>query len=124
MKNRNYQPIIYTLILIAGVAFGQYDIISNKKSEGKIDSIIRLIEENYVDGFDIEQHEESIIKSIMKELDPHSNYITKKEQMYLEEDMKGSFSGVGIEFNIIKDSLVVVSPISISFNTPKRSFFH
>ena len=48
----------------------------------------------------------------MKELDPHSIYIPKKEQTYLEEDMQGSFSGVGIEFNIIKDSLVVVSPIS------------
>ena len=112
MNNRNYQPIIYSLILIVGIYLGQYEIISNKQSEGKIDSIIRLIEENYVDGFDIDQHEESIIKSIMKELDPHSNYISKKEQTYLEEDMQGSFSGVGIEFNIIEDSLVVVSPIS------------
>ena len=79
MKNRNYQPIIYFLILIVGVAFGQYNIIENKdkKKEGKIDSIIRLIEENYVDGFDVEKHEEAILKSIMKELDPHSTYTTK-----------------------------------------------
>ena len=112
MNNRNYQPIIYSLILIVGIYLGQYYINPNKKQEGKIDSIIRLIEENYVDGFDVEQHEEAILKSIMKELDPHSNYFTKKEQTYSEEEMKGSFSGVGIEFNIIKDSLVVVSPIS------------
>ena len=112
MNNRNYQPIIYSLILIVGVYLGQYYINLNKKEEGKIDSIIRLIEENYVDGFDVEQHEEAILKSIMMELDPHSNYFTKKEQTYSEEEMKGSFSGVGIEFNIIKDSLVVVSPIS------------
>ena len=112
MNNRNYQPIIYSLILIVGVYLGQYYITPNEKEEGKIDSIIRLIEENYVDGFDVEQHEEAILKSIMKELDPHSNYFTKKEQTYSEEEMKGSFSGVGIEFNIIKDSLVVVSPIS------------
>ena len=112
MNNRNYQPIIYSLILIVGVYLGQYYITPNEKEEGKIDSIIRLIEVNYVDGFDVEQHEEAILKSIMKELDPHSNYFTKKEQTYSEEDMQGSFSGVGIEFNIIKDSLVVVSPIS------------
>ena len=112
MNNRNYQPIIYSLILIVGIYLGQYYINPNKKEEGKIDSIIRLIEVNYVDGFDVEQHEEVILKSIMKELDPHSNYFTKKEQTYSEEDMQGSFSGVGIEFNIIKDSLVVVSPIS------------
>ena len=112
MKNRNYQPIIYALILILGISFGQYNIISNTVKGGKIDSIISVIEENYVDGFDIEEHEESILQSIMKELDPHSSYIPKKEQIYLEEEMQGSFSGIGIEFNIIQDSLVVVSPIS------------
>ena len=111
MNNRNYQPIIYSLILILGVYLGQYYITPNEKEEGKIDSIIRLIEENYVDGFDIEQHEESILKSILKELDPHSSYNTKKEQTYFKEFMQGSFSGVGIEFDIIEDSLVVVSAI-------------
>tara|TARA_Y100001968_G_C19444164_1_gene764292 strand:- start:1497 stop:3017 length:1521 start_codon:yes stop_codon:yes gene_type:complete len=112
MKNRNYQPIIYALILILGIIFGQYNIISNTLKGGKIDSIIRIIEENYVDEFDIEEYEEAILKSIMNELDPHSNYIPKEEQTYLEEGMQGSFSGVGIEFNIIQDSLVVISPIS------------
>ena len=112
MNNRNYQPIVYSLILIIGVSLGQYYITPREKEERKTDSIIRLIEENYVDGFDIEKHEEEILKSIMKELDPHSIYIPKKEQTYLEEDMQGSFSGVGIEFNIIKDSLVVVAPIN------------
>ena len=111
MNNRNYQPIIYSLILIVGVYLGKYYIIPTEQEERKTDSIIRLIEENYVDGFDVEKHEEDILKSIMKELDPHSIYIPKKEQTYLEEDMQGSFSGVGIEFNIIKDSLVVVAPI-------------
>ena len=96
MNNRNYQPIIYSLILIVGIYLGQYYINPNEKEEEKIDHIIRLIEENYVDGFDVEQHEEAILKSIMKELDPHSNYFTKKEQTYSEEEMKGSFSGVGI----------------------------
>ena len=112
MNNRHYYPIIYTLILIAGVYLGKYWINPKAKDQGKIDSIIRLIEENYVDGFNVEQHDESIVKSIMKELDPHSNYFTKKEQTYLEGDMQGSFSGIGIEFNIIADSLVVVSSIS------------
>ena len=112
MKNRNYQPIIYSLILILGIAFGQYNIISNTLKVGKVDSIIKIIEENYVDGFDTEEYEEVILKSIMNELDPHSNYIPKEEQTYIEEDMQGSFSGVGIEFNIIQDSLVVVSSIS------------
>ncbi|MBT7726432.1 MAG: hypothetical protein HN702_03460, partial [Flavobacteriales bacterium] len=88
MNNRNYQPIIYSLILIVGIYLGQYYIIPTDKEEGKTDSIIRLIEENYVDGFDVEQHEEEILKSIMKELDPHSIYTTKKEQIYFNEMMQ------------------------------------
>ena len=79
MNNRNYQPIIYSLILIVGVYLGKYYIIPTEQEEGKIDSIIRLIEENYVDGFDVEKHEEEILKSIMKALDPHSVYIPKKK---------------------------------------------
>ena len=110
--NKNSNPIIYAIILIIGIYLGQnYIQISTEKND-KIDSIIRLIEENYVDGFDINEHEDAILQSIMSELDPHSNYIPKKEQSYMEEDMQGSFSGIGVEFNIIKDSLVVVSPIS------------
>ena len=57
----------------------------------KLDSIIQLIEENYVDGFDISEHEDEILTSIMKELDPHSGYIPKKEQSFIEDEMSGSF---------------------------------
>jgi len=112
MQNKNYQPIIYSLILIFGIYLGKFYIVESPLENSKMDSIITLVEENYVDGFDISDYEDKILESIMKELDPHSNYIPKKEQSYLEEEMSGSFSGVGIEFNIIKDSLVVVSPIS------------
>ena len=109
----NNQPIIYSLILIVGLYLGNSFIIINPVSDnGKINSIITLIEENYVDGFDVNDYEDVILSSIMKELDPHSNYIPSKEQSFMEEDMQGSFSGVGVEFNIIDDSLVVVSPIS------------
>ena len=109
----NNQPIIYSLILIVGLYLGNSFISPNPVSDnGKINSIISLIEENYVDGFDVNDYEDAILASIMKELDPHSNYIPIKKQSFMEEDMQGSFSGVGVEFNIIDDSLVVVSPIS------------
>ncbi len=113
MNNKNYQPIIYSLILILGIYLGKFlinDVTISKNS--KLESIIHLIEKNYVDGFDILEHEDKILTSIMKQLDPHSGYLPKKEQSYVEDEMSGSFSGVGIEFNILKDSLVVVTPIS------------
>ena len=113
MNNKNYQPIIYSLILILGIYLGKFlinDVTISKNS--KLESILHLIEKNYVDGFDVLDHEDKILTSIMKELDPHSGYLPKKEQSFVEDEMSGSFSGVGIEFNILKDSIVVVSPIS------------
>jgi len=113
MQNKNYQPIIYSIILIVGIFLGKFYILDTPTTQNsKLDSILKLVEENYVDGFDISDHEDAILISIMQELDPHSSYIPVKEQSVLEEEMSGSFSGVGIEFNIIQDSLVVVSPIS------------
>lgn len=113
MQNKSYQPIIYSVILIVGIFLGKFYILESPKTQNsKLDSILKLVEENYVDGFDISDHEDEILIAIMQELDPHSGYIPKKEQGFIEEEMSGSFSGVGIEFNIIKDSLVVVSPIS------------
>ena len=113
MQNKNYLPIVFSLILILGIFLGKFLINDNPSTKNsKLDSILQLIQKNYVDGFDISEHEDEILIAIMKELDPHSGYIPKKEQSYIEEEMSGSFSGIGIEFNIIKDSLVVVSPIS------------
>lgn len=113
MQNKNSQPIIYSIILIAGIFLGKFYILEAPKTQNsKLDSILKLVEENYVDGFDISDHEDEILISIMQELDPHSSYIPKKDFKKVEEEMSGSFSGVGIEFNIIQDSLVVVSPIS------------
>ena len=113
MQNKNYHPIIYSLVLILGIFLGTFFIHETPVIQNsKIDSILQLVEENYVDGFDISEHEDQILMAIMQELDPHSGYIPKKEQGFIEEQMSGSFGGIGIEFNIIKDSLVVVSPIS------------
>ena len=62
MNNKNYQPIIYSLILILGIYLGKFlinDITISKNS--KLESIIQLIEENYVYGFDILEHEDKIL---------------------------------------------------------------
>ena len=113
MQNNNYLPIIYSFILILGIFLGNLLKNENPKIQNsKLDAILQLVEENYVDGFDISEYEDEILTAIMQKLDPHSGYIPKKEQGFIEEQMNGSFGGVGIEFNIIKDSLVVVSPIS------------
>jgi len=116
MQNKNYQPIIYSLILLIGIVLGSKVInnseTENYKSKAKVNAILQLIDDNYVDALNLEEFEEKVINSIMRELDPHSVYVSKKEFSYQEATMNGSFSGVGIEFNIIEDTIVVITPIS------------
>ncbi len=111
---KKYRPIIYVVIFIFGIYFGKYFVQPNKNQDNysKIHMLLDLLQNNYVDGFDLKKYEEKIINSILNELDPHSAYSPAKEQIFNDENMQGSFSGIGVEFNIIRDSLIVVSPIS------------
>ena len=58
------------------------------------------------------EFEEDAINTILNQLDPHSSYISTKNFKNIKEDMQGAFSGIGVEFNIIEDTIVVISPIS------------
>ena len=107
-----YNPIIFACLIAVGIFIGQK--ISNKdqvKINDKINSIIQLINSHYVDTLN-NNFEEEIINSIIKDLDPHTSYISEKSYKAVEESMQGGFSGIGIEFNIINDTIVVVSPIN------------
>ena len=110
--NKKFQPIIFSLLLIIGIFLGkQLNKNDNISTNDKINSIINLINTNYVDSIN-ENFEENIINSIIKDLDPHTSYISKENYKNVEESMLGGFSGIGIEFNIIEDTIVVVSPIN------------
>ena len=111
MQNK-YNPIIFACLIAVGILIGQK--LSNKDQvtiNDKINSIIQLINSHYVDTLN-NNFEEDIINSIIKDLDPHTSYISKKSYKAVEESMQGGFSGIGIEFNIIDDTIVVVSPIN------------
>ena len=62
---------------------------------------------HYVDTINIEDFNDKAINSLLTELNPHSTYISAKKFKDVEEEMQGSFSGIGVQFNIIKDSIVV-----------------
>jgi carboxyl-terminal processing protease len=116
---KKYQPIAYSLVLITGILIGHYLLKTNDEKQlfqiyqsSKIGNILGLIQKDYVDTLNLEKLEENAINSILKELDPHSTYINPKNIKSVNEDMKGSFGGIGIEFNIQQDTIVVVSPIS------------
>ena len=70
------------------------------------------ISQLYVDTVDINKMTEDAIRGMLKELDPHSNYTPAKDVETLNEPLNGSFEGIGVQFNMNEDTLVVIQPVS------------
>ena len=110
---KKLQPLIYALLICSGILIGNIgNNPSTTNEKGKINAILNLIDNHYVDALNASDFEDKTINAILNELDPHSAYIPVKKYQAVEEDMQGSFSGIGVQFNIIDDSIVVVSAIS------------
>ena len=84
----------------------------NVATSGKLESLLYHIDHSYVDEVDEEGLVESAIIKMLEELDPHSVYIPKEDLQQVNEPLKGNFEGVGIQFNILKDTIFVVTTIS------------
>ncbi len=78
----------------------------------KFSKTLGLIETFYVDSVDKTKLVDDAIINLLKDLDPHSVYISKEEVKKMNEPLQGSFDGIGVQFNIMNDTLLVVSPIS------------
>ena len=78
----------------------------------KFTRMLGLIDNFYVDTVDKPQLVEKAIVGMLKELDPHSVYISQDEVKKMNEPLQGSFDGIGVQFNILNDTLMVVSPIA------------
>lgn len=118
-KPKAYLPLVYALVLTSGVFIGYY---FKQKSTGfaeegntaagsKINSLINYITNHYVDTINANQLEEKSVASILKNLDPHSDYIPASEFELTNEPLEGEFDGIGIEFNILNDTITVINPI-------------
>jgi carboxyl-terminal processing protease len=110
-----YNPIIYSVILISGILIGIF-LFPNQNSIGggssnKINSIISLVKENYVDTVNKEQMLANAINGILQNLDPHSVYISAEELTATNDQLDGDFEGIGIQFNIQGDTIMVVNTI-------------
>ena len=77
----------------------------------KLQDIFELIDENYVKEIDQETLVESAIQGVMEELDPHTFYIPAAERQIIGEQMGGSFEGIGVEFDILEDTIYIEAPI-------------
>lgn len=84
----------------------------SKNASDKLNSVLNFIEEEYVDTVKKEVLVEKAISDLLQNLDPHSVYITAKEVQEMREPLEGNFEGIGIEFNIISDTIRVISAIA------------
>ena len=109
---RNLFRITSLIIIVIGIYITGCNKQPEIKTKNKINNILEIINEHYIDSIHYHTFENNAINSILNNLDPHSSYISIDDFKSIEEDMQGSFSGIGVEFNIIEDSVVVVSPIS------------
>jgi len=103
------KTLLLLCILINQFGFSQY--VQSDASK-KFDALLQYINYAYVDSTDDNKLVEDAIVAVLKELDPHSVYIPKEELKKMNEPLVGNFEGVGIQFNILHDTLMVVSPIS------------
>ncbi len=83
-----------------------------KIGNGRIEDLLRFIEARYVDDVNSEELIDKAISSILEELDPHSTYIPASHLTRINDELDGNFDGVGIEFIILEDTIVVVAPIA------------
>lgn len=80
--------------------------------DNKIQQVLGLIDVGYVDPIDMDSINEEVIKEIIKQLDPHSSYISKEELEMVNLELSSTFSGIGIQFSIMNDTIQVASVIS------------
>src|SRR5574344_1396591 len=78
----------------------------------KLNALMSLIDSRYVDTINQNEMIESLMPQILAQLDPHSIYLSAKDVKAANESIEGSFSGIGVEFNIIDDTIRVVSVVA------------
>ncbi len=110
-------PIVLCLGLAAGLLVGASLSTSKRSAEVNQDvqrfrEVLTQIKEEYVDTVRTSQLVDEAITHILHNLDPHSAYIPASERIAANEDLRGNFDGIGIEFNVFDDTIVVVSALS------------
>ena len=82
------------------------------KTNDKISDVLDIIEEFYVDTIVRDSLVEQVIPEIISQLDPHSSYIPAKDLQMVNEELSGSFFGIGVQFNLQNDTIYVINVIS------------
>ena len=114
-KSNRLMPMLMALCVVVGILIGTFyanhfsgnrlNIINS--GSNRLNNLLHIIDDQYVDEVDIDSLVDVAIPQILSDLDPHSVYISAKEAQQVADDLKGSFSGVGVEFVIRDDTIRV-----------------
>lgn len=112
-KSNRLMPLLMALCIVIGIVVGTFyanhfsgnrlNIINS--GSNRINNLLHIIDDQYVDKVNIDSLVDMAIPQILSDLDPHSVYFSAKEMQQTTDDLKGSFSGVGIEFIIREDTI-------------------
>lgn len=121
-----WMPLALSIVLVLGILIGgrlqqvapavyidrgdEYQ--SQGWNQGTIEELIRYVEAKYVDSTDRRSLTEAAINSILTELDPHSSFIPAEELAEVNDQLEGNFDGIGVEFLMLEDTIVVVAPMA------------
>ncbi|MEM9836676.1 MAG: S41 family peptidase [Bacteroidota bacterium] len=124
LDSKVWLPVLFALTLAVGLLVGMRingsaPVIQNVSDanlsyhgQGRVDELLRYVEARYVEDQDQEKLTRVAMRAILDELDPHSSFIPVEDMQALMEQMEGNFDGIGIEFMMVEDTIVVVTPIS------------
>lgn len=114
-----FLPILLGIAVALGIIIGRYlpsdsdypQHSSIRSRNDKLNSILNIVESNYVDSVKRSDLVESAIPAILKKLDPHTVYIPAKDLARANEPLQGNFEGIGISFSMLTDTILIVSTI-------------
>jgi carboxyl-terminal processing protease len=117
MKKHKYLVPVFFMLVSIGVLIGMRvntaasgdDLFEDVK---KFNEVLTLVQKNYVEPVNTDKLTEAAIKGLLGDLDPHSVYITADQLKRINEDFQGSFDGIGVEFDVINDTITIITPIS------------
>lgn len=119
-KSNRFMPLWLAVSVVVGIFIGTFfanRFSGNRLSiinsgSNKLNDLLHIVDDQYVDTVNVSDLVEKAMPTILSELDPHSVYISQKDVQQANDDLKGSFFGVGIEFTIRKDTIHVQNVIS------------
>ncbi|TXB60094.1 S41 family peptidase [Phaeodactylibacter luteus] len=117
-------PLMFAIVLVIGMLIGmrmqtaapalavEQETTTDGLGQGKVEEILRYVEAKYVDPVDRDALLQEVIDDLLGRLDPHSNYISAEDLREVNEQLEGNFDGIGVEFMMLDDTIVVVAPLA------------